>query len=72
MNPLLPRLEGEGYDGRAARIFLGLMPPHNIRPALNPRYLPNGVADLITDLEISTRRKSMMGLFAWIIATQFP
>ncbi|WP_337185993.1 hypothetical protein [Phenylobacterium sp.] len=72
MNPLLPRLQGQGYDGRAARIFLGLMALLTLVPGLIHSYLPDGGAGVIAGLEMGARRESVVGLFAWKGATQIP
>jgi len=72
MNPLLPRLQGSGYDGRAARIFLGLLAVLTIGPGLIHSYLPDGGAGVIAGLEMGGRRESVVGLFAWKGATQIP
>ncbi|MDZ4371834.1 MAG: hypothetical protein U1C74_10475 [Phenylobacterium sp.] len=72
MNPLLPTLRGEGYDGRAARIFLGLMAVLTILPGLIHSYLPDGGAGVIAGLDMGARRESVVGLFAWKGATQIP
>lgn len=70
MNPLLPHPLSEGYDGRAARIFLGLLAVLTIVPGLIHSYLPDGGAGVIAGLDMAGRQESVTGLFAWKGATQ--
>lgn len=70
MNPLLPRSLDEGYDGRAARIFLFILALLTIGPGLIHSYLSDGGAGVIAGLDMAGRRESMVGLFAWKGATQ--
>ncbi|MCW5761020.1 MAG: hypothetical protein KIS90_14725, partial [Phenylobacterium sp.] len=70
MNPLLPRSLDDGYDGRAARIFLGLLAVLTIGPGLIHSYLPDGGAGVIAGLDMAGRRESVVSLFAWKGATQ--
>jgi len=70
MNPLLPRVLPGGYDGRAARIFLGVFAVLGIAAGLIHSFLPDGGAGVIAGLDLGGRRDTVTSLFAWAGATQ--
>ena len=72
MNPLLPRWQGAGYDGKAARIYLGLLAVLTIVPGLIHSYLPDGGAGVIAGMDLAGRKDTVVSLFAWKGATQIP
>lgn len=72
MNPLFPRPLDAGYDGRAARIYLGLLAVLTIVPGLIHSYLPDGGAGVIAGMDLAGRKDTVVSLFAWKGATQIP
>lgn len=70
MSALFPPAAAVGYDGRASRIFLGLLALLTIGPGLIHSFLPDGGAVSIAGLDVGDHKAQVVGLFAWAGATQ--
>jgi len=68
---LLPASTNEAYRGASASAwFLGLLALGSIGPGCIHFFLPDGGAGVIAHLDLSTSRAVIVGVFAWMGATQ--
>lgn len=69
---LLPSLD-EPYDGaRASAWFLALLGLGSLIPGCIHYFLPDGGAGVIAGLDMGAQRATIVGVFAWMGATQIP
>jgi len=70
---LLPASTNADYRGsRAAAWFLALLAILTIIPGAIHYFLPDGGAGIIAGLDMGAQRETVIGVFAWMGATQIP
>lgn len=70
---LLPASTNAAYGGSGlSAVFLGLCAAGSLIPGLLHYGLPDGGAGVIAGVDLSTRRETIVGVFAWYGALQIP
>lgn len=71
--PLLPPSTNRAYRGAPASAwFLTLAGVMSLVPGLIHYFLPDGGAGVIAGMDLSTRRQTIITMFAWFGALQIP
>ena len=70
---MFPASTNDQYRGGAASAwFLGLLAIGSIVPGAIHYFLPDGGAEVIAGLDLGASRAMVIGVFAWMGATQIP
>ena len=70
---MFPASTNNQYRGAAASAwFLGLLAIGSIVPGCIHYFLPDGGAEVIAGLDLGEQRALVIGVFAWMGATQIP
>lgn len=70
---MFPASTNDQYRGAAASAwFLGLLAIGSIVPGAIHYFLPDGGAEVIAGLDLGAERSLVIGVFAWMGATQIP
>lgn len=68
---MFPQSTNDQYRGAAASVwFLGLLAIISIVPGCIHYFLPDGGAEVIAGLDLGAERSMVIGVFAWMGATQ--
>ncbi len=70
---MFPESTNDQYRGAVASAwFLGLLAIGSIIPGCIHYFLPDGGAEVIAGLDLGAERSLVIGVFAWMGATQIP
>ncbi|MEQ1809631.1 MAG: hypothetical protein ABL889_06885 [Terricaulis sp.] len=70
---MFPESTNDQYRGAVASAwFLGLLAIGSIIPGCIHYFLPDGGAEVIAGLDLGAERSLIIGVFAWMGATQIP